>query len=376
MRIGVIHDSLRVAGGGERVCLKTVEAIKQAGHDVYLGTVEPTDWHRLDRLMAGCQRPDLEFSLLNLSETPVRIYMGMLTPLVYAAISPSCDLCIQSNGDVMPVADILYMHYLPTSVYNDGTLSQGSTLLRRLYSGPYRGLYKKLIGRHKVKNILANSKFTQETIMEQLGAKATVVYPPVEVNKFLSVRGQTRNKTVITCGRYSPEKNYEFVLRVASLTPDCEFVIIGTFSGSTSRKYYEKLMEMADSLKLHNIRLIRNEKFENLLSHLGNSRILLSAKVNEPFGLSVVEGMAAGLVPLVHRSGGPWVDSLAQKDGPYGYSYLDADGASRVITNLLNDDHRCDEISMRNLERVEMFSDVKFKLGIVRAVENPGKANT
>ncbi len=35
---------------------------------------------------------------------------------------------------------------------------------------------------------------------------------------------------------------------------------------------------------------------------------------HEPFGIVVAEAMAAGAVPIVHKSGGPWIGILGLVD--------------------------------------------------------------
>jgi alpha-1,2-mannosyltransferase len=45
--------------------------------------------------------------------------------------------------------------------------------------------------------------------------------------------------------------------------------------------------------------------------------------IGEHFGISVVEAMVSGLVPVVHSSGGPWLDILEQGKGGFGYNTPD-----------------------------------------------------
>jgi alpha-1,2-mannosyltransferase len=370
MRVGVIHDSLRLAGGGERVCLKTIESLRERGHEVLLGTVEPTDWNVLTRVMGECVRPNREIHLINLSDTPLRIYMSLGAPLIRAMMKDACDICIQTNGDVVPVGDLIYMHYLPTSLCDDGSYSQGSKTLRRLYSRPYAGIFHHLVRKVDEEGILVNSQFTRNVIRRFVRRDARVVYPPVEVDKFKDARGRIRHPSVVACGRFSPEKNFEVVLDVAALVPEVEFKVVGTLSGATSRSYYERLLRRKETMGLKNVTLVRNVSFSNMLDDFGESRILISTKVNEPFGLSVVEGMAAGLTPLVHQSGGPWIDSLDSRQGIYGYSYASLKEAARIIRYLLVNIDLCESVAERNSDRVEKFSDAGFKRSIGDAVES------
>jgi glycosyltransferase involved in cell wall biosynthesis len=374
LRVGVIHDSLRLAGGGERVCLKTIEGLRERDHEVVLGTVEPTDWEKLERVMGPCARPSREVHLLSLSETPLRLYAGAVIPLVRAAMPGSCDLLVQTNGDVVPIGDVIYMHYLPASICPDGSYREGNPLLRKLYSRPYATIYRQLISRVRVDATLANSKFTRDAIRRCVNRDATVIHPPVEVTKFEGARGQVRRPTVTACGRFSPEKNFEFVLELASAMPQCEFSIIGTVTSVATRKYYERLRQMKETKSLGNVELIQNESFSRMLDCFAQSRVFVNPKINEPFGLSVVEAMAAGMVPVVHRSGGPWTDTLGEVDGAYGYSYADKEEAVSTIRLLLGDSNLCASIEQRNLSRARSFSDVEFKRRISEVVLQTAKA--
>jgi len=42
MRIGIMHNSLNSAAGGERLCLKMIEALMDYRYEIILATTEPT----------------------------------------------------------------------------------------------------------------------------------------------------------------------------------------------------------------------------------------------------------------------------------------------------------------------------------------------
>ena len=51
MKALILHNTLNSVGGGERVCLAVIEALKDAGWEVCLATVEPTDWSRVEKIV-------------------------------------------------------------------------------------------------------------------------------------------------------------------------------------------------------------------------------------------------------------------------------------------------------------------------------------
>lgn len=63
-----------------------------------------------------------------------------------------------------------------------------------------------------------------------------------------------------------------------------------------------------------------NASYDLLVSTLGMAKVGIHTMWNEHFGIGVVEYMAAGLVPVAHKSGGPKLDIVTEYDGkPTGY---------------------------------------------------------
>ena len=89
----------------------------------------------------------------------------------------------------------------------------------------------------------------------------------------------------------------------------------------------------------------------------------------EHFGISVVEAMANGCVPMVHRSGGPWLDILEQKQGKYGYAYETPEEASKYIDLLINNEDLRRETALRAMKRSMEYDASIFAKKIVETVE-------
>ena len=85
--------------------------------------------------------------------------------------------------------------------------------------------------------------------------------------------------------------------------------------------------------------------------------------------MSIVESMAAGCVPIVPRTGGPWFDVLDQKQGKYGYSYGSAQEAAEIIKMLVENEDLRKEVSARARERAMVFDSSVFEREILDVVE-------
>ncbi|MEM0049876.1 MAG: glycosyltransferase [Candidatus Bathyarchaeia archaeon] len=120
---------------------------------------------------------------------------------------------------------------------------------------------------------------------------------------------------------------------------------------------------------MDNVEILQNVPFKNLLQIYGRAKIYLHAMKYEHFGISVVEAMAAGMVPVVHRSGGTWEDILEEKQGVHGFSYLTANEAAEIIEEVISNDTLFKEISSRNRDYVHRFSSESYKRNFLSKIE-------
>lgn len=366
MKIGILHDTLNPAGGAEMFCFNVMKALKERDHEVLLATIEKTDWPKLETIMPECPRPDAEIPLIDTTHLPFQPELSLLEPMVLRRLANQCDIIIQTHCGIMPIGDILVFNDLPpASVLNDA-LTEGNSnsgtfkFLRRVYSRPYALIYKHLMSKVPDDRIFTVSKFISTVVYNTVHKNPITIYPAISTEVFTKVRdSRKKDGSVLVCGRFSEEKNFDLVLDVASRIPDVRFSIVGTVTNGSSRNYYMKIKNRVESERITNIDLATNLPFQTLLKYFETADIIFSARINEPLGASVIEGMAAGLVPIVHRSGGPWLDSVGTEE-KFGYSYCTVEAAAGAIQHVIRDDYLRSTIAKRNVSRVQMFSKTEF----------------
>jgi glycosyltransferase involved in cell wall biosynthesis len=88
---------------------------------------------------------------------------------------------------------------------------------------------------------------------------------------------------------------------------------------------------------------------------------------SDHFGISIIEAMAAGCAPIVHKSGGPWLDILDQQQGKTGFSYSTVEEAARLIDIIMSDESLWRKLSFTSRKRSEDYSDQEFqkKLNVI-----------
>jgi len=217
--------------------------------------------------------------------------------------------------------------------------------------------------------VLANSNYVAN-LLKELGINARVLHPPVrskEIAQFTSkTKWSGRKKLVVTITRIAPGKQLELIPLIASKVKDAKFILIGSLS---DENYYVKLLRLRKLLNAENFIIMPNLSRHELYGLLGKAMIYLHTAHHEQFGIAVVEGMAAGCIPVVHRSGGPYHDILSE-DNMCGFSYGDLEEAITIIKDIMCKSYHYEELSDRARTRSLRFDESIFSLKIKSLVKS------
>jgi len=208
--------------------------------------------------------------------------------------------------------------------------------------------------------LLSVSDFTRGFIAKKWKRDSKTVYPPCPVEAFSEFsKVQPRENLVVTIGRIVPEKRFHLFVELARLVPETRFVAIGSLSDDTSA-YYERLKRTAPenvSFVLSPLRKVKNI--------LGRAMAYVHCAENEHFGITIVEAMAAGCVPIVHDSGGP--REIVTSDVGFRWSNLSV--AARQIGLLAENDSLRRELSVASSVRATQFRPDVFESGITTVLK-------
>ncbi len=144
---------------------------------------------------------------------------------------------------------------------------------------------------------------------------------------------------VLSIGQFRPEKDHYLQLEAFALAVNkCESLcnaklsIIGGERGNgrdllrlKDLRQYAKVLGIAEKVEF-----VVNCEFEELYRRLSSASVGIHTMRDEHFGIAVVEMMAAGLITVAHRSGGPLTDIISERET----GFL-ADSAEEVKTRLL-----------------------------------------
>ena len=146
---------------------------------------------------------------------------------------------------------------------------------------------------------VANSKFTAEEFENCYRSRISeILYPPVQTTALIAAKDPKR---IISLGRFSPNKRQIEQIVMMRELPNYELYLVG-FKNDES--YFNKCQKVIDALWLTNVHLIPDAGEEERDKLLASSTFFIHSLRSEPFGITTVQGIAAGCIPIVHNSGG------------------------------------------------------------------------
>ena len=219
--------------------------------------------------------------------------------------------------------------------------------------------------------VLANSKFTAYITEKTLGVKPRVLYPPVDVDLIAKYRSNDREDAVVFFARLSRAKGPEQAIMIAKELVREGFnpkvYIMGSVSGQIGSLYVSSLIKLVRSLGLiRNVIFVINPSITEVYSILGRSKVFLHFREHEPFGIVIVEAMAAGAVPIVPRSGAPWHDIIEY--GKYGIGYSSIEELVKAVKYLLSGGYN--EYFRRTISRAYSFNVDKYINEFCKIIKN------
>jgi alpha-1,2-mannosyltransferase len=371
-----IHHTLNTIGGETAVALETIELLHELGYDVQLVTVQKPDLKATAKAYGRDEIPVSKVvSLLPFKLNYFGIYQRLLTLLPSLGIDRHSDLVINTHGNALPYSGIskvpymIYLHF-PTLLIRSPeymNLKYQNSLFWKAYLKPYQVMLGRLSKKaiRKSKLILTNSEFSRNAIKKLYpDSDPQILYPPVDVDRFSpafqspTVAG---SRQVLVVSRLSPEKQVENAVRAAAkLPPDIKFHITGSLVPS-NRGYFKMLKKMVRDRGLDGrISIQPNATNQELMHAMSDSSVYLHTMVGEHFGVSIIEAMAAGLVPIVPSYGG------CSEIVPSDYQYDTIEEAAARIEKNIAESSAATRQQMH--DAATQFSSAKFKRRMERYI--------
>jgi alpha-1,2-mannosyltransferase len=371
----IVHANLNAGGGSERLTIATIEALNEMGFVVDVETCTPLEIENLENSFGHLnmnikqvKQLDLlsNFSNLDTNASNYDSYYdviinthGDVLPYLYQNSNNNCSTCktnVSDNSNILHTKKtvmVTYCHYpmLPYCVktreyinflrkYIKFAETKGSnidnTIIDKLLSNAHL-LYNKMMTNTI---ILTNSEFSKRAIklLYKNIEEPIVLSPPVDVETFrraaLYSKEEERENTILVVSRFNTGKQIENAIRIAKILYEKKkihynMIIVGNIH-NRDIEYLDFLRGMINGYGLKNyVKLEVGASFERLLHLMSKSKVYLHPLAGEPFGISVAEAMAAGLIPVVPHVGGN------SEFVPQQYHYSSLEEAAEIIEDAL-----------------------------------------
>lgn len=420
--VGFFHPYTNDGGGGERVLWCAVKAIQEESPDldcvIYTGdhdsSSESLMSRALDRFGVQLLTPPKVVHLYKrkwIEETsyPRFTMIGQSFGSVYLSWEALCKFTplyyFDTSGYAFtyPVARlfgckvICYTHY-PTisldmisrvrdrnSMYNnDASIARSGWLscCKMIYYTLFSWMYG-FVG-SCAHLAMVNSSWTQSHIEKlwRIPSRIKRVYPPCDTSglQVLPLERPATTPIFISVAQFRPEKAHPlqleaFSLAIRRLDADMPRPIL-QFVGSCRNKFDEerlqKLQDKAVELNVDgDVQFYKNVMYRDLVRLLGGAVAGMHSMVDEHFGISVVEYMAAGAVPIAHNSAGPKMDIVLEEDGQQtGFLAQNVDEYAEAILKVLRmpETERL-KIAAAARKRAGRFSEQRFYEDLKAAIQ-------
>ncbi|MFV1058751.1 glycosyltransferase family 4 protein [Klebsiella pneumoniae] len=142
-----------------------------------------------------------------------------------------------------------------------------------------------------VDHFIANSQFISRRIKKVYNRESTVIYPPVDVERF--TLNDKKEDYYFTASRMAPYKRIDLIVEAFSKMPEKKLIVIG--DGSEIGKVKSKASK--------NVEILGYQPNHIMLEHMQNAKAFVFA-AEEDFGITPVEAQACGTPVIAFGKGG------------------------------------------------------------------------
>jgi len=327
-KVAIYDPYLDTLGGGERYCLTVAEILLKkncqvdlfwSGDPVYVARAE-------DRFSLDLQNINIIPDLFN----------NVSKKIEHLHTAESLDKNNSANNDVYNFIDkvnkfkckvLSTMQYDLLFFLSDGSIpclfaKKNILHIQVPFSKTDSTLetIKNLAKYPTITNIVCNSKFTSKHTPSVFNNKTKIIYPPVDVNKFYS--SQEKENIILSVGRFDNILNakkqdilIETFKKIYKKNPYTSWKLVlagGSYQSEQNNSYLNYLKDISKGFP---IEIYVNPSFTELREIYAKSKIYWHAagygvnenihpEETEHFGITIVEAMASGLVPVVVNKGG------------------------------------------------------------------------
>ncbi|MBF0100430.1 MAG: glycosyltransferase [Desulfobacterales bacterium] len=297
----LLYDQLACMGGAERLTLILLQELKHA--ELCVGYVESPDI--LTPYLSAIKIHQISYKSSIPGWHMLHLYEDFKRK---SGFIKNFDWVIFS-GAAAPIAvhhhlsgnNYLYCHTIPRVAYDlkDFYLNKLSLWNRQILKALIayiRFHYEKAIDQMDI--IAVNSKNTQQRLKQFTGHDSIIIYPPCEIDRFQWIN---QNDYYLSTARLEEFKRVDIIVKAFMRMPDKNLIV------ASGGQQLETLRSMAKPYK--NIHFTGWIPDQTLIELIGKAIATIYIPIDEDFGMSPIESMAAGK-PVIGVAEGGLLESI------------------------------------------------------------------
>ena len=384
MKAGIFDPYLSTLGGGERYCFTLAETLIKQGWqvDIFWSGNKKIITKAIERFSLDIDKINIKKDIFNLSPQNIDLLEEKDINKI------SCHQCNNLHNKLKAFIKKFYI----TSQYDlffyisDGSipfLFSKNNLIH--YQVPFtlkQNKFQKistLIKEIFINKFVCNSKFTEKFINKYVSNKTLVLYPPVDINKFNTTKD--KKNIILSVGRFDNIMNnkkqdilIEAFSKVHAQNKNWQLVLAGgSLKNPKENKFLQYLITKTNNLPVD---FVVNPDFDTLKKIYTKAKIYWHAagfdinenqkpEFTEHFGITVVEAMASGVVPLVINKGGLPEIILDKKSG---YIWGNLNELITLTQKLIDNPKKLNKISRKSINRSKLFSKENFNKILLKKI--------
>ncbi|MDP2585287.1 MAG: glycosyltransferase [Candidatus Levybacteria bacterium] len=348
MRIGILDPYLDTLSGGEKYMLSIASCLaKENEVFIFWNKEEEAEIRQTTVKKLGIDLSSIKFynNIFNKNVSFVPRYLE----------SRKFDVIIYlSDGSIPLVGTKLFVHFQFPIEWVDGRSIKNKIKL------------------FFIKKIFCNSYFTKSFIDKKLNVKSDVLYPPVNLSVVKNIK---KENVILHVGRFdvnfhdSNYKKQDIMIDIFKKMIDAGLrnwkfkLIVGVRDGDE-----EKLNKLRAISEGYPIELIANIPNQKLWEYYSKAKIYWHAtgygedlqkypEKAEHFGITTVEAMGSGCVPVVFNAGG---QKEIVEDNKNGYLCNNMEDFIFKTNVLIKDENLLEKMSIASKKRSDIFSGDRF----------------
>ncbi len=359
MKVAVVCDWLLGTGGAERVVLELHRMFPEA-------PIYTSQYDKNPRLWFGdkwFEDADVRTTWLQKLPKSLKKFLPVLRAWAFSRLNlDDYDLVISSSGaeaKYVKVRDgathITYCH-APThyywSRYDDylkhpgfGRLDPLARLGLKLLAGPMRRWDYKAAQHPDY--FIANSNYTKDQIRKYYGRDATVIHPPVDIERFQKLnKSSILRKGFVTAGRQTSYKKIDLAVKAATKL-NVPLIVIGRGPD------HAKLGRLAG----RSVTFLTKVSDQEMPEKFAQAEAFIFPGIDD-FGIVAVEAMAAGTSVIAYGAGGA-VDYINKTTG-----LLFKEQTADSLVKAMEEFSRLSFNHSKIAEQAEQFSAANFRSNV------------